>query len=403
MLYQSATKILQSQFATAPPHTVQRLAELVLQPRKHYRYLPSYLNALDRVVNVSSPANVFPLPQAQLATNGGFLTNGDISRGGGGVINGSSDREGGLGSDESLGGALLTPIPWLRNGHGAGAGEIGAIHTAQQDGELRSESTQTIQGPRGAGSIETVSVTVNGISSASSSPSTQQGTLGEPATLPTDTTRDEQSMVHSLREQGAVTQGELLRQEQQAGVVPAAQPSPRRALLAPGAAAVGRETMAETVEIAPGREPSEEHPHARGPDVIGMEDMGPQRRELGAEIGLDMERAAGRGGSPKRDVEPVDASVGMEEQAEERRENNTGAGIEDSKMDEAVENEHIVGEREATQGGAADAQQVGKEIEAADAVQETDADGDFVLVDADGMMDDDDGKERPAMRDDTRT
>ncbi|KAK5000808.1 hypothetical protein LTR66_000394 [Elasticomyces elasticus] len=403
MLYQSATKILQSQFATAPPHTVQRLAELVLQPRKHYRYLPSYLNALDRVVNVSSPANVFPLPQAQLATNGGFLTNGDISRGGGGVINGSSDREGGLGSDESLGGALLTPIPWLRNGHGAGAGETGAIHTAQHDGELRSESTQTIQGPRGAGSIETVSVTVNGISSASSSPSTQQGTLGDPATPPTDTSRDEQSMVHSLREQGAVTQGELLRQEQQAGVVPAAQPSPRRALLAPGAAAVGREIMAEMVETAPGRETPEEHPHARGPDVIGMEDMGPQRRELGAETGLDMERAAGRGGSPKRDVEPVDESVEMEEQAEERRESNIGAGMEDSKMDETVENEHIVGEGEATQGEAADAQQAGKETEAADAIQETDADGDFVLVDADGMMDDDDEKERPAMGDSTGT
>ena len=40
--------------------------------------------------------------------------------------------------------------------------------------------------------------------------------------------------------------------------------------------------------------PSEEHevPHARGPDVIGMEDMGPQGKAPGS--GLDMEAAVGR-------------------------------------------------------------------------------------------------------------
>jgi hypothetical protein len=50
------------------------------------------------VLSVSSPSTAFPLPQNTELPNGG-LQNGF-----------------GLGSDESLGGALLTPIPWLTGG-----------------------------------------------------------------------------------------------------------------------------------------------------------------------------------------------------------------------------------------------------------------------------------------------
>ena len=69
---------------------MQRLLELVAAPRTHYRHLPKFLRAVERVVSVSSSTAAFPLADGAAA---GF-TNG-------------------LGSDESLGGALLTPIPWL--------------------------------------------------------------------------------------------------------------------------------------------------------------------------------------------------------------------------------------------------------------------------------------------------
>ncbi len=188
-------------------------------------------------MSVSSGADIFPLPSVPLSSEGGGLLNGTGNTFG----NGASSN--GLGSDESLGGALLTPIPWLRD----------------QQGEVRTESTQTIDGPNGAGSIETVSISINGITSPSQSH--QQG--------------------ESLRENGAVTQGELLRQEQEAGVVPVAQ-------------AIGRQTRSTTARgLAEAEAESEEHPHARGPEDIGMEDMGPQ--DVGAKKGgFDVEAAIGR-------------------------------------------------------------------------------------------------------------
>ncbi|KAI9719451.1 MAG: hypothetical protein M1812_003522 [Candelaria pacifica] len=236
-LLSSIKSVLTKTFAHSPPHTIQRLSELVLRPRIHYRSLPSYLRALDRVVSVSSGADIFPLPSISLSSEGGGLLNGTSN------TIGSVGSSTGLGSDESLGGALLTPIPWLRD----------------QQGEVRTESTQTIDGPNGAGSIETVSISMNGITSPSRSP--EQG--------------------ESLRESGAVTQGELLRQEQEAGVVPVAQ-------------AVGRQTRSATARgLAEAEAESEEHPHARGPEEIGMEDMGPQ--DVSAKKGgFDAEAAIGR-------------------------------------------------------------------------------------------------------------
>ncbi|KAI9787366.1 MAG: hypothetical protein M1835_002778 [Candelina submexicana] len=233
----SIKAILKDSFTHSPPHTIQRLSELILRPRTHYRSLPSYLRALDRVVSVSSGADIFPLPSIPISSEGGGLLNGTST------TVGSGASSGGLGSDESLGGALLTPIPWLRD----------------TQGEVRTESTQTIDGPNGAGSLETVSISMNGITSPSQSP--QQG--------------------ESLRESGAVTQGELLRQEQEAGVVPVVQVS-------------GRQTRSATARgLAEAETDSEEHPHARGPEEIGMEDMGPQ--DVSAKKGgFDAEAAIGR-------------------------------------------------------------------------------------------------------------
>ena len=90
---------MRSYFSSKPPHTIQRLAELILRPNAHYRTLPAYLRAIDRVVCVTSNAGIFPL-QMQASSN---QPNG--------VTNGHHAAD----NDEYLGGALLTPIPWLAN------------------------------------------------------------------------------------------------------------------------------------------------------------------------------------------------------------------------------------------------------------------------------------------------
>lgn len=103
---------IKSFFEDKPPHTIQRLAELVLYPTKHYRTLPAYLRAVDRVVSVTSSADIFPFqtPAVTDAQSNGLVLPGNSS----GVYM-APDFAQGLGSDESLGGALLTPIPWLTN------------------------------------------------------------------------------------------------------------------------------------------------------------------------------------------------------------------------------------------------------------------------------------------------
>jgi len=233
----SIQQMLRTSFSTSPPHTIQRFAELILQPRDHYRTLPPYLRALDRVVTVSSGTDIFPLPDI-LLPNANLTENTN-----GALLNGTSNFS--LGSDESLGGALLTPIPWLRD---------------NATGEVRTESTAMIGGPHGSGSTQTVPVSINGISSTS-----------------------------PQREAGAVTQGELLRQEQEAGVVPVAQTTSPQGRQTRSATAATARAMAE----GEGGMDELEHPHARGPDVVGMEDMGPQERGA-ARGGFDVEAALGR-------------------------------------------------------------------------------------------------------------
>ena len=377
-LYQASTRILERDFAHSPPYTIQRLADLVLNPRRHYRFLPAYLRALDRIVSVSSPVSDFPLPTLNASANGGFLTNGDS-----GQVNGVSDREG-LGSDESLGGALLTPIPWLRqnNGQGNGASAAGG-----REGELHSERTETIEGPNGAGSIETVSVTLNGVPSISSvahSTSTPASpTLSEQSDASTSSSSE--STEAQLRQQGGVTQGELLRQEQEAGVVPVSQSSPRRSLISGGAVAVGREpAMAgmprdtAAMELNEDR-PPEETPHARGPELIGMEDMGPQQHPLGGSGGLDMEAAVGRARSPQPAQVGSPPPVTTQEQVDE---------VPSAPVAEA---EAAAAERDPAGGlgvNPQDAEKEGEKLREAMVVEKKgeakDADGDVVVADADG-------------------
>ncbi|KAE8383582.1 hypothetical protein BDV26DRAFT_251257 [Aspergillus bertholletiae] len=131
LLLDSTKSTLRSLFSTKPPHTIQRLAELIIRPNKHYKTLPAYLRAVDRVVSVTSSADIFPLK---------MHASGDQSNG---ILNGAESgpmfSDLALGSDESLGGALLTPIPWLSNIASPEAeGEGGA--SLSEDHDIMSEA-----------------------------------------------------------------------------------------------------------------------------------------------------------------------------------------------------------------------------------------------------------------------
>jgi len=239
-------------FSKDAPFTIQRLAEMILRPRQHHRYLHAYLNSLERVVSVVSGASIFPLPSLVQPHGGVTLTNG----------NGVSS----LGSDESLGGALLTPIPWLRR------------NTTDEPSPKRIRLSIT--------SLDEM----DGVGPTSA-----------------------QSVEHALREQGGVTQGELIRQEQQASDPPAPIPS----AAASGHSAVATRANGD-MDMSEGVD-NEDKPHARGPDGIGLEDTGPQEHSFGLGQILDMEAAVGRPGQgistiegtviPSRDEaeEPIDA------------------------------------------------------------------------------------------------
>ncbi|KAI0506905.1 hypothetical protein F5B22DRAFT_621827 [Xylaria bambusicola] len=308
------TSYLKSTFPTYPPHTIQRISELVVNPKQHYRSVITYLHALDRVVRVTSGLNVYPLPSthAEIPTN---LANGVLE------APARPSPWASPGSDEALGGALLTPIPWIphnqRSVTGSSMQAAQLSHTQQPqptssaqevpaefEGEVRTESTETIDGPNGVGSIETVSVSVNGIPS--------MGARGV-----------------------SVTQGELLRQEQEAGVVPVSQlvpshhihpgsnasaaaqqqqqiqariqqqrslaqsqnqarvpstepsdsPSPAsNTVSTPSTTTLDGECVAATADNIPvaigsvhsNNAEDEEKPHASGPEEIGADDLGPQ-------------------------------------------------------------------------------------------------------------------------------
>lgn len=191
----------------------------------------------------------------------------------------STTAQASLGSDESLGGALLTPISWLRNPSAMNSNN----HIKDMDGEVKTESTETIDGPNGAGSIETVSVSVNGVSSVT--------LASTPANTSSPPSNSDGHNVSSLRAEGGVTQGELLRQEQRAGVVPATQLS----------GGLIRSSL-------DGDDDEDDAPHARGPDEIGMEDMGPQAAGVGGVIhgmqGIDVEAAVGRRLEPESEPQP---------------------------------------------------------------------------------------------------
>ncbi|KAL9633149.1 MAG: hypothetical protein Q9164_004868, partial [Protoblastenia rupestris] len=196
VLLQNIQSTLTTTFPYSPPYTAQRLAELLLHPTRHYRTLPSFLRALDRIVSVASSLSEFPLPT--LPSSGAPMTE-SIN-----MINGyyspelDPERE----DKDFIGGAELTEIPWLRNA-ASPTRRVGSTNA----NDLRTESTRVIDGPNGAGSVETVTVSANGV----------------PRATPISQMSDEAPQPHGI------SQGELLRQEQEAGVVtvPSATPNGR--------------------------------------------------------------------------------------------------------------------------------------------------------------------------------
>ncbi|KAJ6442872.1 protein phosphatase 4 core regulatory subunit R2 [Purpureocillium lavendulum] len=306
-------------FNTYAPHTIQRLAELVVSPRAHYKALASYLHAVDRVVQVTSGTDIYPLPPAvpdMSAMSGAAaagLANGEeggAARDPAATVAWSNPTTAPLGSDEALGGALLTPIPWLtRRSPESSNGDT----TPGAGAQIHSEGTETIDGPNGMGSIETVSVSVNGV------PSTGHAR--------------------------GVTQGELLRQEQRAGVVPVSQLS-----RGPGAGPASNSHEATSDEDRNmeggavggngnegGDEEEEETPHARGPEEIGVGDTGPQvpttshMGEDGVEMqGIDVAAAVGRRQEDDSVAHPSGATAAAAAAASEAAES---AASEDSDTD----------------------------------------------------------------------
>jgi hypothetical protein len=116
----------------------------------------------------------------------------------------------------------------------------------------------------------------------------------------------------------------------------------------------------------------EEIPHARGPEEIGMEDMGPQHPSLSG--GLDIEAAVGRGRSKSPQPEHVPTAPLAEvlaDAAEENKAGRTGKDPGDVEKDVEMLKEAM-------------------DLEKADEAK--DADGDVVLADADGRPIDEKGK-----------
>lgn len=451
------TSTILNDFTDYPPHTIQRLAELVLRPKQHYRSLTGYLHALDRVVHVTSGSNIYPLPPT-------FFSMGDAST----VSNGEDAASGtalgtallptsnsSMDDEEALGGALLTPIPWLSSQpNGAGDSEDGmgsedgsidspvstrsdpamtqASPPPQQQSspsrnpsannsprpQIRTDNTETIEGPNGTGTIETVSVSmVNGVPTMTSTS--------------TSSTSNNNNTVLASR---GVTQGELLRQEQRAGVVPLTQLVRQQQQEARAQAEMNHNNNDnnnnnEDTDSPMGNNEPEldvEMPHARGPDAIDDADIGPQRASTshsavytigttpeGAAIqmqSIDIEAAVGRHidgtpleeprrTSPEHEVETTvpqspkrDAEDDIEVTASKKQKTDTEEGA----LTDQKEGGEIVGEDDVQKEGedtvmvAADVPSVPNgeaetpnDGQAEEAKDEKDAEGDTVIRDLD--------------------
>lgn len=188
-------------------------------------------------------------------------------------------------SDDNLGGALLTPIPWLVNGT-----------SRPRTGSLQSNAdTHTANG-----------VVVNDVDEAKD----------EDAEM---TTIEEQ-----LREEGSITQGELLRREQEASDPPA----PVGSTASTGFTLVTSTSPRTEDTVANGMTDGDKDETTKdvaapveGPTHIGAEDIGSQEPQTGAGQVLDIGAAVGRAPATEGEVEEVKAEmagIGLSEAREQK-------------------------------------------------------------------------------------
>lgn len=322
MLGEITTSITDT-FPRYPPHTLQRLAELVLRPKQHYRHLIPYLHALDRVVHVTSGANAYPLPVPVPDVAGmNFLSSSSGSDENPAEKISWANSTSSVPTDETqLGGAKLTLIPWLARPAEEATAAAGSAGPGGPSGEFKTESTETIDGPNGMGSIETVSINLSG----GLSPSPLMTQVG----------------ANTLNR--SMSQGELMRQEQvdaiaakasgEASSTSAAEAEPTNANID------NSDTTVPTVTVAVGSE-EDEAPHARGPGEIGAADTGPQQNQSGRAVNIgniDLEAAVGG----RQPVAPTDTRDKKEEDTE------MGEGNDDDEDDDDTESRALSPKREA--------------------------------------------------------
>ena len=274
-LHSSIRGTLEQCFLQAPPFTVQRLVELILYPTSHYRTLPSFLRAIDRVISVSSTTDEFPLPS---------LANDSLESGETSYLAAQARP---LNQTDEFNGAALTRIPWLHKD-----GAIFMNSDRQLMSDLRTESTSFIDGPHGAGSIETVTVSVNGSPKLS---------------------RDLVNLSSNAQATGKVAGLDQLPSQNSNSIA-----KDQRA------GELGDEVV-----------------HVRGPAEIGMEDMGPQTTVHGTGH-FDIEAAVGRpgqNGSIAGDDNRCHATMESVNQHSSCRITNKTVGIEEAQTDMSQLNE----------------------------------------------------------------
>lgn len=260
------------------------------------------------------------------------MVNGVNGDGAGGILWNNSDVKTGydsssLGSDESLGGALLTPIPWLRNG-------IGGEDSSEDSTQLDSNNSGSTDG------------------------------FDDHMVFPH--THGESDPLVPERADGSVTQGELMRLEQEAGVIPVTQ-STHDPIVNRNISGSEEGLYVDEGELIP---------HARGPDVVGSVDMG---RVGGQDVEIHIGSPPGETEAEANKVNANDAQAILPAD----NSSTTASATTDSEDFEIVL-------KDAADSSDADAMQL-DHSEASEQIQQVsteEQDGDLVLVDADGKTND---------------
>ena len=221
---------------------------------------------------MTSGADIFPL--SDQPPNIGLNSNGVLNTNTSGILFGGSsndtrngyDRES-LGSDESLGGALLSPISWLRDSDfrelgGEFADRVQAWRETDEEmleearvgqSEVRDHGVDEARDQAQREALEKELRTKDGDVQREADATATAMNVAHAEALAAVAKEHSDSKISSG---SGVTQGELIRMEQEAGIVPVPHDDPPR---------LGD----QGIELD-----DEDLPHARGPDVVGTVDMG---------------------------------------------------------------------------------------------------------------------------------